>query len=127
VAPELMPELKVPLFFVGAELGSVAYLFIPCAPVSENYQRFYEAANAPAIEITQLGAGHGQYVDPGAEAAMAACAPGTVATEWVQSSSAAYLTAFFLGHLRGDTAALGWLDARLAEDEAQSRVTVRRK
>jgi dienelactone hydrolase len=127
VAPESMPELKVPLLFVGAELGSVAYFFIPCAPEDENYQRFYEAANSPAIEITQLGAGHGQYVDPGAEAAMAACAPGTVATEWVRSSCAAYMTAFFLGHLRDDTAALVWLDARLAENEAQNRITVRRK
>jgi dienelactone hydrolase len=127
VAPELMPDLKVPLLFVGAQLGSVAYFLIPCAPEDDNYQRLYEAANSPAIEITQLGAGHGQYVDPGAEAAMAACAPGTVATEWVRSSSAAYLTAFFLGHLRGDTAALVWLGARLAEDEAQNRITVQRK
>jgi pimeloyl-ACP methyl ester carboxylesterase len=127
VAPERMADIRVPLFFIGAELGGVSWFLIPCAPVAENYQRFYEAANSPAIEITQRGAAHGQYVDSGAEAMLAACAPGTADTEWVRSSSAAYLTAFFLGRLREDTAALAWLDARLAADEAEGRIVVRRK
>ncbi|MCX6100359.1 MAG: hypothetical protein NTV92_02840, partial [Candidatus Bipolaricaulota bacterium] len=119
VAPERMAEIHVPLLFVGAELGGVSTGLIACAPTSENYQRFYEAANPPAIEITQLGAGHGQYADPGAGLILAACDPGT-------ASSAAYLTAFFLGRLGGDAGALSWLDARLAEDEAQGRILVRR-
>jgi dienelactone hydrolase len=127
VTPELMPEILAPLLFVGAELGGQSDRLIPCAPVTDNYQRFYEAANSPAIEITQIGAGHGQYADPGASLILAACAPGTASSEWVRSSSAAYLTAFFLGHLAGDASALAWLDARLAEDEAQNRVVVRRK
>jgi dienelactone hydrolase len=127
VAPERMNDIHVPLLLVGAELGRVTHFFTPCAPENDNYQRFYEAAHSPAIEITQLGAGHAQYVDPGAESALAACAPGTASSEWVRSSSAAYLTAFFLGHLSGDASALAWLDARLAEDEAQNRIVVRRK
>lgn len=127
VAPERMADLHMPLLFIGAELGGVSWFLIPCAPAGENYQCFYEAANPPAIEVTQLGAGHGQYADPGAEAMLAACAPGTVNADWVRSSSAAYLTAFFLGHLRGDGDSLAWLDARLASDEREMRVTVRRK
>jgi pimeloyl-ACP methyl ester carboxylesterase len=127
VAPERMPQIHVPLLFVGAELGGIAYFLIPCAPPADNYEQFYEAANSPAIEITQLGAGHGQYADPGAESMLAACAPGTVSDDGVRSSSAAYLTAFFLGHLGGDASALAWLDAQLLEDEAQSLVVVRRK
>jgi dienelactone hydrolase len=89
VTPELMSEILAPLLFVGAELGGQSDRLIPCAPVTDNYQRFYEAANSPAIEITQIGAGHGQYADPGASLILAACAPGTVAAEWVRASSAA--------------------------------------
>jgi dienelactone hydrolase len=127
VAPERMPGIRAPLLFLGAELGGVSWFLIPCAPIAENYQRFYEAANPPAIEVTQIGAGHGQYTDPGAEAMMAACAPGTASTEWVRVSSAGYLTGFFLGHLKEDAAALEWLEAQLLQDEAQRLVVVRRK
>ena len=127
VAPELMSEIRAPLLFVGAELGSIAYLLTPCAPSAENYQRFYEAANPPAIEITQVGTGHGQYVDSGAEAMMAACAPGTAETEWVRASSAAYLTAFFLGHLTDSQEALDWLEERLAQDAANELIEMRLK
>jgi dienelactone hydrolase len=127
VTPERMGEIQVPLLFVGAELGGVSTALLACAPTSENYQRFYEAANPPAIEITQIGAGHGQYADPGAALILAACDPGTASAEWVRTSSAAYLTAFFLGRLSGDAGALSWLDARLGEDETQGRVLVRRR
>jgi len=126
VTPELMPEIHAPLLFVGAELGGLSDRLIPCAPVTDNYQRFYEAANSPAIEIAQIGAGHGQYADPGAALILAACTPGAASAEWVRASSAGYLTAFFLGRLRGDAGALSWLDGRLAEDEAQGQILVRR-
>ena len=53
VTPELMPEIHAPLLFVGAELGGLSDRLIPCAPTADNYQRFYEAANSPAVEITQ--------------------------------------------------------------------------
>ncbi len=127
VTPERMGAIQIPLLLIGAELGGVSWFLIPCAPPAENYQRFYEAANPPAIEVTQRGAGHGQYVGPGAEAMLAACAPGTADTAWVRASSASYLTAFFLGRLGGDEAALAWFDARLADDEAAGLIAVRRK
>jgi len=127
VAPELMPQLSIPLLFIGAELGSILVSFSPCAPEDENYQRFYEAANPPAIEITQLDVGHGQYVDEGAEKTNDPCARGEVPSDWVRSSSAAYLTAFFLGMLAESPEAMAWLDVRLADDEAEGRITVRRK
>ena len=127
VAPEMMPDIDRPLLFIGAELGGLTNVFTPCAPVAENYQRFYEAANPPAIEVTQLGAGHGQYVDPGVEALMASCAPGTADAVWVRSSAVAYLTAFFQWWLEGDEDARRWLDARFETDEREERVLVRRK
>ena len=127
VAPELMPEIAVPVLFVGAELGSVLVAFTPCAPEDENYQRFYEAANPPAIEITQLGVGHSQYVDGTDQDSYDPCARGDVPSTWVRESSARYLTAFFLHTLSDSQAAMEWLDERLEQDEADGRITVRRK
>ena len=127
VAPELMSEIHVPLLFVGAELGRILITFSPCAPEDENYQRFYEAANLPAIEITQLDVGHGQYVDEGTEDEDDPCARGDVPSEWVRAASSAYLTAFFLSTLMDSQEGTDWLDARLADDEAEGRIVVRRK
>lgn len=127
VAPERMDDIHAPFLFIGAELGGVSWFLIPCAPIAENYQRFYEAANPPAIEVTQLGAGHGQYTDPGAEAMMAACAPGTADTAWVRESAATYLTAFFLWRLYDDARVFAWLDVRLARDVIDGRIAVRQK
>jgi len=127
VTPERMGDVHVPLLFIGAELGGVSWFLIPCAPVNENYQRFFEAANPPALEITQTGAGHGQYPDPGGEALLSACAPGTADSVWVRGSSAAYLTAFFLWRLTDDTRMYTWLDTRLARDVIDGRIVVRQK
>jgi len=127
VAPELMPEITVPLLFVGAELGSKLILLSPCAPGDENYQRFYEAANAPAIEITQLDVGHSQYVDEGVADEINPCPRGDVDSEWVRSSSRTYITAFFLGWLAEDREALDWLDDRLEEDTLLGHIEVRQK
>lgn len=127
VAPELMPEIHVPVLIVGSELGKEMLSFSPCAPEKDNYQRFYEAANSPAIEITQLDVGHGQYADPGAEAATMACVVGDVADEWVTRTSRAYLTAFFRGILMNDQAAIAWLDAYLLRQENANEILVQRK
>ena len=127
VAPELMPELSIPLLFIGAELGSILVTFSPCAPADENYQQFFDAATSSAIEVTQLDVGHSQYVDEEAADETDPCARGDVPSAWVRSSSVAYLTAFFLGHLMDSQDALCWLDERLALDEAEARILVRRK
>jgi pimeloyl-ACP methyl ester carboxylesterase len=127
VTPELMPELDISLLLIGAELGSKLVIFSPCAPEDENYQRYFEAANPPAIEVTQLDVGHAQYVDEGYEGGASSCAVGDVPDAQVRAASAAYLTAFFQGTLYADPATMDWLDARLAEDEAEGRITVRRK
>ena len=116
VARDPMPRVGVPVLFVGAESESSAHVLPPCAPVEENYQGFHEAASLPAMEITQIGAEHGQYVDSGAAAIMTACAPGTAEPESVRSTGAAHLTAFLLGRLRGDGAALEGLDEHLAKE-----------
>jgi hypothetical protein len=128
VAPELMDRVHAPLLLIGAELGGVAQFGQPCAPVEENYQRFFEAALPPVIEVTQLDTGHMQYLDnPDCGLACAVCARGGAPSDQVRDAARAYLTAFFLGHLAGMAEALTWLDARLAEDEASGLIRVRRK
>ncbi|MDD4904371.1 MAG: hypothetical protein PHX77_07735, partial [Candidatus Bipolaricaulis sp.] len=45
VAPERMSAISVPLLLIGAEQGGETVLFTACAPVGQNYQAFFEAAN----------------------------------------------------------------------------------
>jgi len=126
LAPERMGQIRVPLLLIGNDLGRLASAGFPCAPEAENYQRFFEAATPPALEVTQLDVGHNQYLDD--EGGLGAvCPQGDTPSERVRAAAGAYLTAFFRGHLTAESAALDWLDAQLARDEAEGRVSVRRK
>jgi hypothetical protein len=127
VTPELMPNLEIPIMLIGAELGSIPAVFTPCAPEDENYQRFFEAANPPAIEITQLDVGHDQYVDDSVDGSASVCALGDVPGAWVRDNSAFYITAFFLGYLYNSQEALALLDATLTSQEQDGRISIRRK
>lgn len=130
VAPEMMGGLQVPLLFIGNDLSREALSGsgTPCAPEEENYERFFEAANPPAIEVTQLGVGHMQYLDnPDCGFACSVCVRGSTPSEEVRAKAQAYLTAFYLGHLKGLDGALAWLDWTLQADEAAGKITVRRK
>ncbi len=127
VTPELMPDIHIPLLIVGSELGSKVAFLTACAPEEENYQRFFEAANPPAVEVTQLGVGHSQYVNKGNNPASFVCATGDVPDAWVHESTASYITAFFLGVLSNCQEASDWLDLRLLLHEEEGRIVVRRK
>lgn len=128
VAPEMMEEIRVPLLFIGNDLGRAALAGVACAPEEENYERFFEAANPPAIEVTQRGVGHMQYLDnPECGLACAVCVRGSTPSEEVRAKTQAYLTAFYLEQLKGLDGALEWLDRTLQADEAAGKVTVRRK
>jgi chlorophyllase len=127
VTPELMPDIHIPLLILGSGLGAEVAFFSACAPEEENYQRFFEAANPPALEITQLGVGHSQYIDQKNDLVSFVCASGDVPDAWVRESTSSYITAFFLGMLSGSQKAVEWLDFRLSIHEQEGRVTVRRK
>lgn len=127
LAPEEMGDLHVPLLIIGSERVSVPGFLVPCVLERQNYAHFFDAANPPAIEITQRGAGHGQYIDPGLGPLSMLCAPGTVSGEWVRASAAAYLAAFFLGTLRGDSDARTWWDEQLANESNENLIVVREK
>ncbi len=126
VVPEAMAEVRVPVLLLGAELGGQVGWLHACAPVESNYQRFFDAATAPAIEVTQMGAGHMQYLDdPEGNWASSVCAGGSVPSADVRRAAQGYLTAFFLAHLCGSQEALLWLGQRLSADEEQGRIRVR--
>jgi pimeloyl-ACP methyl ester carboxylesterase len=128
VTPELMPDIRIPLLLIGAEFGGKPVVVLGCAPPEDNYQQYYEHANSPAIEVTQLGAGHLQYVDgPVAEPFEWACAPGTADPQQVREAAIAYVTAYLVWALDLDTAAMEWLDQRLAQDQSDGVIAVRRK
>lgn len=122
VTPEMMDEIAIPLLFIGSDLGG------ECAPEEENYERFFEAANPPAIEVTQLGVGHMQYLDnPDCGFACSVCLEGDTPSDEVRKAALTYITAFYMSYLQGKPTALEWLDERLAVDQEAGRIRVRRK
>jgi len=128
VVPEKVAALPIPILLIGAELGGQVRFGQACAPLDRNYQRFFEAATGNAVEVTQLGAGHMQYLDdPDCGLACLVCVQGSARSEEIRLSAQAYLTAFFVGHLEDRAEALTWLEHRLVEDELAGRVVVRRK
>lgn len=128
VVPEEVAALRVPMLLIGAQLGGEVRFGQACAPVDRNYQRFFEAAVGNAIEVTQLDAGHMQYLDdPDCGFACLVCVQGSALSEDIRLSAQAYLAAFFVGHLEDNDSALTWLENKLAEDEQAGRVVVRRK
>ncbi len=128
VTPERMKLVQVPVLLLGAELARLTRLGMPCAPEADNYQRFFEAANAPAWEITQRGVGHMDYLDnPNCGLPCAVCVPGTRPPEETRRSTHAYLTLFFRAFLHGEGEALAEMRAWLREDEERGWVVVRSK
>jgi pimeloyl-ACP methyl ester carboxylesterase len=128
VTPELMPNVSAPLLLIGAELGGEPVVVLGCAPSEDNYEQYFEFAEAPAIEVTQIGAGHMQYVDaPIPTFIERSCAPGIADADMVRESAAAYATAFLVWRLHDDLGAQGWLERRFQEDEADGLIVVRRK
>lgn len=126
VTPELMQDVAIPLLFIGNDLGNQSKSGVPCAPEAENYQRFFEAAEAPAVEVTQLDVGHEQYLD-NADSTFSFCPRGKVRSADVRAMARSYLTAFYLAHLQGNPQALPWLQQQLEADQSSGKITFRQK
>lgn len=128
VTPELIPDIQIPLLLIGAEFGGKPVVLLGCAPPEDNYQQYYDYANSPAIEITQVEAGHLQYVEGDVSVAIGwVCASGTADTDWVRESATAYVTAYLVGALSEENGAMDWLARRLGDDQAAGRIRVRSK
>ncbi len=126
-AADRMGEITIPKLLLGAERGDETRFGMPCAPRDSNYERLFERAASATWEITQLGAGHMDYLDnPNCGLACAVCVPGADPTR-AREAAQAYLVLFFRAHLLGEVGTEDDLDARLAEDEAAGLVRVRRK
>lgn len=126
-AADRMAEIVVPKLLLGAERGGEVRFGTPCAPREVNYRRLFERATSRAWEVTQLGAGHMDYLDdPNCGFACSLCVPGAAPAR-ARTLAQAYLVLFFRAHLLGEAGAEEALATRLAEDEAAGQVMVRKK
>ncbi|MGC9530322.1 MAG: alpha/beta hydrolase family protein [Candidatus Bipolaricaulaceae bacterium] len=124
--PEIVSGLKVPALLLGAELGGEIRFGSPCAPPDLNYHTFYAAYQGPALEVTQLGAGHLDYLDnPDCGLPCAICVPGTRPAAEIHREAERYLLYFFRAFLQQDPQALASLDRTLRGDRNAGRVLVR--
>lgn len=91
------PRLKTPLLLIGAELGWDAPDF--CAPLSENYQRFFEQAPIGTIEITLIGADHVLMLDDPERFGYGVCRTGWADPKMAHDTTMKATTAFFVHYL----------------------------
>ena len=107
--------LAIPTGFLGETTDATSTGFQACAPAADNYATFFAGARSPSFEVTVKGANHLSFV--GQQAGAGACNLATTPTDTVMDLALAYVTAFYLRHLRGVPDA----DALLVGAEAKKR------
>ncbi len=110
VAPEKMNNLSAAIAVVG-ETTNGSGGGMPCAPAADNYKAFYVAAQAPAIEITVVGADHMDWVDDPSCALCGFCSPGSAAPDLARTVTRRLDVAWLRRQLYADTAMDVWLNA----------------
>lgn len=98
------PGLKAPLLLIGAELGWDAPDF--CAPLEENYQKYFEKSPPGTIELTLIGADHVLMLDDPERFGYSFCRTGWADSVQVHDTTMRAVTAFFIQHLKGGAEAL---------------------
>lgn len=115
VTPELMDDLTAPLLVLGEITDAGTGGGMACAPVADNYARYFDAAcNAPAaLEVTITGADHTDWVDDRNACGLACLFCGTGATDDapIREINRRATTAWLQVHLRGDVAFAPYLAA----------------
>lgn len=103
-ASSLLP-LPIPTGFLG-ETTDASGGFQPCAPEADNFATFFASAASPSIKVHVDGANHMSFLDdPGSCGLQCSfCQPATRDHAEVIGLTRAYLAAFFLRHLAGNTA-----------------------
>ena len=119
-----LPNYKGGTGFLGETLSQGG--FMPCAPASDNYQKFYAAANAPSFAITFANAAHNDFVDPGACLLCGLACPGS---KGMQAQTVAlankYTVAYFRYQLLGDLGQMSHLTgAEFQKDAMTGAVSV---
>lgn len=118
-----LAALHLPLTFLGATVSGA------CSPAPDNYEVLYAAANAPAVKISALNAGHVAFEDPAECRLCALCNPaGSADPAVVLAYSRRYLTAYFARELLGDRAVGDAFEgAGAPQDQAAGLVTITAK
>lgn len=121
-ATALLP-LSIPIGVIGETTDATA-AGMACAPAEANYTTFFDAAAAPALEITVLGANHVSFLDDRSSCELVCefCNPATVPDAEVNALTRAYLVAFFGRYLAERD-----YDSQLNGDEAQRRYVETRR
>lgn len=113
IVPGSVENLDIPLGFVGELLDGTGGPFGACAPLAQNYQTFFEAADASpsAYEWTLDGAAHNDFVTNPDSCGLpcSLCSTGTLDTEVTHAFMRAAGVAFIRAHLDGDTDNCTWL------------------
>lgn len=110
VVPEKMASFHAALAVVG-ETTDGSGGGMPCAPTADNFQQFYAAAPAPALQLTVDGADHMDWVDDGSCTFCGFCTAGTADPSLAHTTTRRLTVAWLRRVLDNDTAMDPWLDA----------------
>jgi pimeloyl-ACP methyl ester carboxylesterase len=108
VVPERIANTTAAIAVVG-ETTNATGGFMPCAPAAENFQTFYSAAQAPALELVVNGADHMDWVDDPSCTFCGFCASGTAVPELARRVTRRLDVAWLRRHLLDDAAMEPWL------------------
>lgn len=114
LVPQRAAELTKPLLLLGETTNSVCSGegCRPCVPLGDNYQRFFDAAAGPALEVTFIGANHNMWLDePACGFLCDACSGGTADAARVRLLSRRYVAAFLRWQLLADAGGVPYLCA----------------
>lgn len=110
VTPELMPNITIPVVYLGETVNSTGGIGPSCAPAADNFQQFFSNAAGPALQIDVLGASHMEFLDdPNCGFLCLACPSGTAPPARTRGLTAQYLVAFFERALKQRPAYNAWL------------------
>jgi len=104
VAPELMPDIAIPLGLLGETTNAAGGIGgQACAPEDQNFQQYYAAAESPALLIDVLGANHVSFLDdPECGVLCSVCEDGTDDPAVTLMLTQRYLTAFYNVFLKNE-------------------------
>ena len=124
VAPERMAGVTAAIAVVG-ETTNGSGGFMPCAPAADNFQTFYAASPAPALQMTIVGADHMDWVDDPSCGVCGLCTAGTAPNERARTATRRLDVAWLRRQLFGDRAMDRWLD--MPPEVGSGAATVQRR
>ena len=124
VTPELMGNLTVPVVVLGETLDGTGS-FQACAPTAQNFERYFEEASPPGLEVTLLGADHFDFVDNPGCFTCSFCRRGTADHLAVKALARRTTVAAIRLYLLGDGSMATYLTGAVMQaDVAAGRVAI---